>query len=77
MSTREEGINARLGMLAPAEWRQNINVASKRAGISRSHFCEIKEAFEQHGPERLPPSLGVGPGCQMKRHRRSSRRSWR
>jgi transposase InsO family protein len=55
MSTREKLIKARLGMLALAEELQNIRLACRRAGISRSHFYEIKEAFEKYGPEGLAP----------------------
>jgi len=55
MSTREKLIKARLGMLALAEELQNISLACRRAGISRSHFYEIKEAFEKWGAEGLAP----------------------
>jgi ACT domain-containing protein len=55
MSTREKLIKARLGMLALAEELQNISWACRRAGISRSHFYEIKEAFEKWGAEGLAP----------------------
>ena len=55
MSTREKLIKARLGMLALAEELQNITLACKRAGISRSHFYEIKDAFERFGAEGLVP----------------------
>jgi hypothetical protein len=55
MSTREKLIKARLGMLALAEELQNISWACRRAGISRSHFYEIKEAFEKYGAEGLAP----------------------
>ena len=54
MSTREKLIKARL-MLALAEELQNISLACQRAGISRSHFYEIKEAFEKYGREGLAP----------------------
>lgn len=47
MSTREKLIQAQLGMLALAEELQNISLSCLRAGISRSHFYEIKEAFEK------------------------------
>jgi hypothetical protein len=53
MSTREKLIKARLGMLALAEELQNISLACRRAGISRSHYYEIKEAFEKFGAEGL------------------------
>ena len=55
MSTREKLIKARLGMLALAEELQNISLACRRPGISRSHFYEIREAFEKYGAEGLAP----------------------
>mgnify|MGYP001620049582 CR=1 FL=1 len=55
MSTREKLIKARLGMLHLAEELRNISLACRRAGISRSHFYEIKEAFEKYGAEGLAP----------------------
>ena len=55
-STKEKLIKARVGMLALAEELKNISLACKRAGISRSHFYEIKEAFEKCGPEGLAPA---------------------
>ena len=36
-------------MLVLAEELQNISLACRKAGISRSHFYEIKEAFEKYG----------------------------
>jgi len=42
-------------MLALAEELQNISLACRRAGISRSHFYEIKEAFEKYGAEGFAP----------------------
>jgi len=55
MSTREKLIKARLGMLALAEELQNISLACRKAGISRSHYYEIKDAFERYGAEGLAP----------------------
>jgi len=55
MSTREKLIQARVSMLALADQLQNISRACKTAGISRSHFYEIKAAFEQYGREGLAP----------------------
>lgn len=55
MSTREKLIKARVGMLALAEELSSVSSACKRAGISRSHFYEIKEAFEKYGGEGLAP----------------------
>jgi transposase len=61
MSTREKLIKARLGMLALAEELSNVSLACKRAGISRSHFYEIKEAFEKYGAEGLAPQVTRRP----------------
>jgi transposase InsO family protein/transposase len=55
MTAREQLIKARMGMLALAEQLQNISAACKRAGISRSHFYEIKAAFEKYGADGLAP----------------------
>jgi hypothetical protein len=38
-----------------AEQLQNIRAACKRAGISRSHFYEIKTAFEKYDAKWLAP----------------------
>jgi hypothetical protein len=40
-------------MLALAEQRNNVNLAFKRASIIRSHYYEIKEAFEKFGADGL------------------------
>jgi hypothetical protein len=53
MSTREKLIKARLGMLALAEELQNISLACRRAGISRSRVeclsgAEAPPAHWQH-----------------------------
>ncbi len=78
MSTREKLIKARLGMLALAEELQNISLVCRRAGISRSHFYEIKEAFEKYGAEGLAPlSRGANRACPTRRRRNWKRRSWR
>lgn len=55
MTAREQLIRARLGVLALADQLQNLNAACKRAGISRSHFYEIKDAFERCGRDGLVP----------------------
>ena len=55
MNTREQLIKARLGLLQLAEELDNVKLACKRAGISRSHFYEIKEAFERFGRNGLAP----------------------
>jgi transposase InsO family protein len=61
MSTREQLIKARLGMLALADELKNIARACKLAGVSRSHFYEIKRAYETFGKEGLAPKLRRRP----------------
>lgn len=61
MSTREKLIKARMGMLALAEQLSSVSQACKRAGISRSHFYEIKEALERYGAEGLAPQPRRNP----------------
>jgi hypothetical protein len=55
MSTTEKRIKARMGMLALAEQLNNISAACRQAGIRRSHYYEIKEAFEKFGSGGLAP----------------------
>ncbi len=74
MSTREKLIKARLGMLALAKELQILSQACRRAGISRSHFYAIKEAFEKYGAEGLRLSRGSGRGCSTRRRWLWSRR---
>ena len=57
MSTREQLIKARLGMLALADELKNIAKACRLAGVSRSHLYEIKEAYETFGREGLGPKV--------------------
>lgn len=51
MRTREKLVQARVSILALVKELQNISRACKVAGISRSHFYDVKEAFEKYGPE--------------------------
>jgi hypothetical protein len=39
----------RLGISGLAEQLQTISVACRKAGISRSHYYEMKEAFDKYG----------------------------
>ncbi|MFY9530977.1 MAG: helix-turn-helix domain-containing protein, partial [Candidatus Acidiferrales bacterium] len=55
MRTGEQLIKARLEVLGLAVELQNIALACRRAGISRSHFYEIKDAFDRWGAEGLAP----------------------
>jgi hypothetical protein len=58
MDTREKRISARVGMRALADGLQNI---SQGAGISRSHFYEIKTTFENYGRDGLAPAVRRRP----------------
>jgi hypothetical protein len=44
-STREQLVKLRLGMLALADELKNVARAWKLAGVSRSHFYDIKNAY--------------------------------
>ncbi|MBK6779473.1 MAG: helix-turn-helix domain-containing protein [Gemmatimonadetes bacterium] len=55
MDTREKLIDARIGMLALADELKNISRACQVAGISRTHYYDIKDAFERYGRDGLAP----------------------
>ena len=55
MTTREQLIRARLGILAMAAELKNIAKACKIAGVSRSHFYAMKRSYELYGKEGLGP----------------------
>jgi len=61
MSTRDQLIKARLGMLALADELKNIAKACRLAGVSRAHFYEIKQAYETFGREGLAPRVRRRP----------------
>jgi hypothetical protein len=53
MDTREKLIDARIGMLALADELKNISRVCQLAGISRTHYYDIKDAFERYGRDGL------------------------
>jgi hypothetical protein len=55
MTTRDQLIRARLGILAMAAELKNIAKACKIAGVSRSQFYAMKKAYELYGKEGLGP----------------------
>jgi hypothetical protein len=61
METREKLIPARVGMLALADELQNISRACQVAGISRSHFSEIKTGFKKYGRDGLGSAVRRRP----------------
>ena len=61
MTTRDQLIRARLGILAMAAELKNIAKACKIAGVSRSQFYAMKKAYELHGKEGLGPRVRRKP----------------
>ena len=55
MTTRDQLIRARLGILAMAGELKNIARACKLAGVSRSQFYVMKKAYALYGKEGLAP----------------------
>jgi len=53
MGTREDVLEMRLRVLALADQLRNVSLACRRAGMSRSHFYELKQAYQKHGVEGL------------------------
>ena len=61
MTTKEQLIRARLGVLALAFELQNVARACKLAGLSRSQFYAMKKAYETYGKEGLAPHVRRKP----------------
>ena len=61
MTTRDQLIRARLGILAMAAELKNVARACKLAGVSRSQFYAMKKAYETHGKEALAPRVRRKP----------------
>jgi hypothetical protein len=61
MTTREQLIRARLGILALATELKNVARACKLAGVSRSQFYAMRKAYETHGKEALAPRVRRKP----------------
>jgi hypothetical protein len=61
MTTRDQLIRARLGILAMAAELKNIVKACKIAGVSRSQFYAMKKAYELNGREGLAPRMRRKP----------------
>ena len=61
MTTRDQLIRARLGILAMAAELRNTAKACKLAGVSRSQFYAMKKAYELYGKEGLAPRVRRKP----------------
>jgi len=61
MTTRDQLIRARLGILAMAAELRNTAKACKLAGVSRSQFYAMKKAYELYGREGLAPRVRRKP----------------
>jgi len=55
MTTRDQLIRARIGILAMAGELKNIARACKLAGVSRSQFYAMKKAYALYGKDGLAP----------------------
>ena len=55
MSTREQLVRSRLGVLTLAQRLKNVSLACRITGISRAHFYRIKKAYDEHGKDGLVP----------------------
>jgi transposase InsO family protein len=53
MTTQEKLIKRKLNILDLAEYLKNVSEACKVSGVSRQHFYDIKQAYEEHGLEGL------------------------
>lgn len=61
MTTRDQLIRARLGILAMAAELRNTAKACKLAGVSRSQFYAMKKAYQLYGKEGLAPRVRRKP----------------
>jgi hypothetical protein len=55
MTTRDQLIRARLGILAMAGELKNVAKACRLAGVSRSQFYAMRKAYKIYGKEGLAP----------------------
>ena len=61
MTTRDQLIRARLGILAMAAELRNTAKACKLAGVSRSQFYAMKKSYELYGKDGLAPRVRRKP----------------
>ena len=54
MTTHEKLIHRKQSLLELAEYLKNVSVACRVMGVSRQHFYDIKQAYEEGGVEALP-----------------------
>ncbi len=77
MDTREKLIAARVGMLALADELKNISRACQVAGISRTHFYDIKDPSSAMAGTAWRPRSAAGRGCPTRRRPSWWRAFWR
>jgi hypothetical protein len=61
MTSLEQLIRARIGILALAAELKNVARACQLAGVSRSQFYAMKKAYETYGKEGLAPRVRRKP----------------
>jgi transposase InsO family protein len=53
MTTQEKLVKRKLSLIELAEYLNNVSQACKINGVSRQHFYDIKQAYDEHGIEGL------------------------
>ena len=66
MTTQEKLVRGKLSLLELAEYLNNVSQACKINGVSRQHFYDIKQAYEEHGLEGLAEKTRKKP-CMKNR----------
>ena len=61
MTSQEQLIKARIGILAMAAELKNVARACQLAGVSRSQFYAMKKAYETYGKDGLAPRVRRKP----------------
>jgi hypothetical protein len=61
MTSQEQLIRARIGILAMAAELKNVARACQLAGVSRSQFYAMKKAYETYGKDGLAPRVRRKP----------------
>jgi hypothetical protein len=49
MTVQDRMVKNKMSLLKLAEYLQNVRKTCKIHGVSRQHFYEIKQAYEEHG----------------------------
>jgi transposase InsO family protein len=64
MTTHEKLIHRKQSLLELAEYLKNVSAACRVMGVSRQHFYDIKQAYEEGGVEALREKSRRGPNVR-------------